>query len=209
MFKNTKLYGTILGIVLFILLISGLTYAYITWQSSDINFNMESDCFVVDYIKGQNISNNRLYVINEEDFLVGNNITIIDGMALTTVGLGINPSCGVTGTGTIKLDVSSLSNAFVTDKGNSVGALKYKIVEYSSNIYPTVTTEALNGTVFTVIKEGAITSTGSINLHSMQINNSSKKEYIIIFYLDEVLVQNDAANAIFYGTISAEVVQNG
>lgn len=209
MLKNTKIYGVILGVVLFILLITGLTYAYITWQSSNIGFNIESDCFIINYINGQNISNSDLYVINEEDFLDGNYITIVDGMELTTVSLDMDSSCGVTGTGTIKLNVSTLSNAFVTNVGDSVGALKYKVVEYSSDTYPTVTTDALSGTVFTIIKEGTVTSTGSIDLHSMQINNSSTREYIIIFYLDEVLIQNDAVGASFYGTISAEVIQNG
>ena len=67
MFKNTKLYGTILGIILFIILIAGLTYAYITWTSSNIDFSVKSDCFVVNYVKGQNISNNNMFVINEKD----------------------------------------------------------------------------------------------------------------------------------------------
>lgn len=209
MFKNTKLYGTILGIILFIILIAGLTYAYFTWTSSNINFSIESDCFVVNYVKGQNISNNNMFVINEKDFLDGNKITITEGMALTTVRMGIDSSCNVTGTATIKIDVSLLSDSFITDKGNSVGALKYKVVEYSSSEHPTVTTDALKETSFMVKGSGEITSREKINLYSTPINNSSIKEYIIIFYLDEVLIQNDAASATFYGTISAEVVQKG
>lgn len=209
MLKNTKLYGIILGIILFVILIAGLTYAYITWKSSSINFTVESDCFVVNYVKGRNISNNKMFVINEKDFLDGNKITITDGMELTTVRMGIDSSCNVTGTATIKLDVSLLSDAFIADKGNSVGALKYKVVEYSSAEHPTVTADTLKGTSFIVKASGEITSRDNINLYSTQINNSSTKEYIIIFYLDEVLIQNDATTATFYGTISAEVVQNG
>jgi hypothetical protein len=35
--NKTKLYGTILGVVLFILLISGLTYAALNWESTKTN----------------------------------------------------------------------------------------------------------------------------------------------------------------------------
>ena len=208
MFKNTKLYGTILGIIMFIILIAGLTYAYITWQSSNIKISTESECFVVNYVQGQNISGKKLAIINEKDVLDGNNIKIADGMALTTIGLGINPLCNITGNATIKLDVSILSDAFIEGKGNSVGALKYKIVEYSSDTFPNVTTDILKGNYFKIIKSGAITAKEEIILYNTLIN-SATNEYIIIFYLDEVIVQNDAAGASFYGTISAEVVQNG
>ena len=206
MLKNSKLYGLILGIILFVILITGITYAYLTWESSSMNFPIKSDCFVIDYFKGKNITNNKLHYINEEDFFDGNNIKIVDGMELTTIGLGINQSCNVSGVATIKLDVSTLSGAFIT--GNSAGALKYKIVEYSSDMYPNVTTDILKDTTFTVIQSGSIMSQGMIDLYSTDISNS-RNDYIIIFYLDEVLIQNDAVGALFYGTISAEVVQKG
>lgn len=206
MLKNTKIYGTIIGIILFIILIAGLAYAYISWQSSNINISVGSECFTIDYTKGQNISNSGLYVINEEDFLSDDTITIVDGMALTTIGLGINPSCNISGTGVINLNTSTLSTAFIS--GNSVGALKYKMVEYSSSTYPDVTVDNLKDQTFTVVAEGEITALGSSEIHTMQLSNDSVNEYIIIFYLDEVLAQNDVAGASFYGTISATVTQN-
>jgi hypothetical protein len=209
MFKSVKLYRTILGIIVFIILIVGITYAYITWKSDDIKISVGSECFEVNHTKGKNISINDMYVINEKDFLDGNNITIVDGMALTTISLGINPSCNVTGTATIKLDVSTLSNAFITNTGNSVGALKYKVVEYSSEKYPDVTIDILKGATFNIKAEGMIVAKEKIELYSIPINNSGQKEHIIIFYLDEVLIQNDAAGASFNATIFAEVTQNG
>ena len=35
--NKTKLYGTILGVVLFTLLVAGLTYAALEWQSTKTN----------------------------------------------------------------------------------------------------------------------------------------------------------------------------
>ena len=205
MLKNTKTYGVILGVILFIALMVGITYAYITWQSSNTNLKVESECFTINYVKGQNISNSKMYVINEDNFLSDDQITIIDGMELTTISLEIDEECNVDGTGKIILTTNTLSTAFIT--GNSVGALKYKLVEYSSTDYPSVTTTDLNGEVFTVVAEGAITASGSSDVISMELTSGNKKEYMFIFYLDEVLAQNDVASASFYGTISAEVAQ--
>ena len=53
--NKTKLYGTILGVVLFILLISGLTYAALEWQSTKTNIKLTSGCFDIYYDKGQDI----------------------------------------------------------------------------------------------------------------------------------------------------------
>ena len=207
MLKNTKTYGVILGVILFIALIVGITYAYITWKSADTRIRVESECFNINYSRGQNISNNKLYVINENNFLNGDQITIIDGMELTTVGLEIDADCNIDGTGKIMLNTSTLSDAFIN--GNSVGALKYKLVEYSSTDYPNVTTTDLNGEVFSVIAEGQVTAAGISDIISMELESGVKKEYMFIFYLDEVLAQNDVSGASFYGTISAEVTQNG
>ena len=205
MLKNAKIYGVIFGIVLFIILVAGMTYAYISWQSSNVNIKVQSECFTINYLKGKDIGNSKLYVINEENFLDNDQITIVDGMELTTVSLEMDESCNVDGTGKIILNINSLSTAFIT--GNSVGALKYKLVEYSSSTYPSVTTTDLSGETFTIVKEGTITATGSSDVISMELIRGNKKEYMFIFYLDEVLAQNDVSGASFYGTISVEVNQ--
>lgn len=208
MVKKTKLYGMIIGIVLFAILILGITYASISWQSSNTNIDAISECFTINYSNGQNINIKDLYVINEEDFLNENEITIVDGMALTTVSIELDSECSsIVGTGKITLNNTTLSDAFKTDVGKSAGSLKYKLVQYSSSMYPSVTTTDLNGVSFTVIASGEVTSLGSNDVYTMDLISGEVNEYIFIFYLDEVLAQNDIENAKYVGNISASAVQ--
>lgn len=190
---------------MFVIVIAGFTYAYYTWKSTKVNTSGTSECFKINYVNGQDITGTDLAPIGEEDFINGNTIKIVDGMALTTVSIGIDSSCNISGDGKILLTPSSISPAFTT--GNSSGSIKYKIVEYSSSIYPDVTVGNLKNQQFTILDEGSITSSASIDLYSMSLFSGVTNEYIIIFYLDEILVTNDAIGATFDGTISATATQ--
>lgn len=203
--NKAKLFGMITGVILFVVMIVGLTYAYFTWQSSDTNITGTSECFLINYVNGQDISSVDLSAIDETEFINGNNITIMDGMALTTVSIGIDSSCDVNGNASIMITPSNISSAFTT--GNSIGSLKYAVVPYSSDDYPNVTLENLIGESFSILSNNSITSEDSFVIHSDNILSGNTYEYIIIFYLDEVLVNNDAITAIFEGIISAEAIQ--
>jgi len=213
--KKRKLYGTILGVIMFILLVLGFTYAYSSWISSKTNIGINSDCFIIDYTTGDNINSNDesiditsndLFLLNETDFLTNTSITITEGMALTSVSMGLNSACNINGVGTINLNVTELSEAF-TSAGDSYGSLKYVLAEYSSASYPTVTVEALSNSIFNIVSTGTITSTGNIELQKVNLTHETTYEYLIIFYIDEVIAQNDVATATFKGTISAEAIQ--
>ena len=60
--NKIKTFGIILGVILFILLISGITYAAFTWASDPTGgfVNATSECFRIDYIKGENITDGTL-----------------------------------------------------------------------------------------------------------------------------------------------------
>lgn len=203
--NKAKIFGIILGVVIFSVTIAGLTYAFYTWESLDTNISGSSECFKINYINGQDITDANLAAISEASFVNGNNITIVEGMALTTVSIEIDSSCNVNGTGTILLNPVTLSDTFIS--GTSAGALKYKVVEYSSANYPEVSVDSLKGEIFTSVGGNSITSTESIEMFSMPLTSGKKKEYILIFYFDEVLISNDAATGTFHGTISARAVQ--
>ena len=203
--NKIKIFEIILGVVIFSVTIAGLTYAYFTWESYDTNISGSSDCFKINYINGQDITDANLAAINEASFINGDNVTIVDGMALTTVSIEIDSACNINGIGTILLKPVTLSNTFIS--GTSAGALKYKVVEYSSSNYPEVSVDSLKGEVFTSVGGNSIISTESIEMFSMPLISGKKKEYIIIFYFDEVLISNDASTGTFHGTISARAVQ--
>ena len=204
--KKASLIGTIIGVIMFVIVIAGITYAYYTWQSTDINTSGTSEYFKINYVNGKNITGTDLVPIGEGDFIDGNTIKVVEGMALTTVSIGIDSSCNVSGDGTITLTPTTISSAFTT--GSSVGSIKYKVVQYSSSTYPDVTVNNLKDQAFTILNEGSITSSESIDLYSMSLISGVTNEYLIIFYLDEVLVSNDAGTATFHGTIYAKAVQS-
>ena len=47
--KKIKIIGTIIGIVLFVILIAGFTFAWFTWESSRINISGNTACFNINY----------------------------------------------------------------------------------------------------------------------------------------------------------------
>ncbi len=80
----------ILGIII-LLVLGGVTVAYLTWSSENINIGLNSDCFTIDYTKGGDINNASVKLINWSDIYNGetNSFTIKEGMALTYANIGI------------------------------------------------------------------------------------------------------------------------
>ncbi len=206
--KYSKLIGSIVGIVLFIALVAGLTYAYYTWSSDKINVTDTSTCFNVDYVKGQNITSANLKLFDEKQVKKENNqITVYEGMAVTNVAAGIKSGCNIDGTLNIKLVVDKLSDSY-TSTGDSKGALKYAVAEYSSSTDSNVSASSLKGKTFTVVASGSIDSKGTKTLHSVDLpKDNTKKEYLIIFYVDGPSSHNNSQNAEVSMKIEAEAVQ--
>lgn len=206
--KSAKLFGTILGVILFLVLVAGFTYAWFTWQSSNITISGNSECFNINYNKGQNITGSNLKLFDEAKIIKNNTITVETGMAITNLSAGIDSNCSINGILTVNLNVSTLDTSY-TASGNSNGALKYVIAEYSSSTYPSVTTDLLKGKSFSIIKNGSITSTGVSTIHTIPlISGEAKKEYLVIFYIDGDIAQNDAQNKSFSANIEAVVEQS-
>ena len=73
--KKIKIYGVVLGIILFILLVSGLTYAILSWRSSNITIAGNSECLEVESVKGSNITGSDLLLL-DSGVVNNNQITI-------------------------------------------------------------------------------------------------------------------------------------
>ena len=199
--KNKKL---VLGIVLGVLLISGITYAILTWTSDKINIGLTSNCFTIEYTKGNDINNATINLLNEEDLISNNKFTIKEGMALTYANIGIKSSCTIEGYGSLYLNVTTLSSAFST--GNSKGALKYAVLDNTSTT-STVTVTSLLNQKFNIVSKGSITNTGKITLLTKQLSNTKLNKYLIVIYADVSKIANDAMDASFNGTVSADANQ--
>ena len=193
----------ILGIII-LLVLGGVTVAYLTWSSDKINIGLNSDCFTIDYTKGGDINNASVKLMNESDLIDSNNkFTIKEGIALTYANIGIKSTCGIEGYGSLYLNITSLSDAFTT--GNSVGALKYAILKNTSTSTVSVT-DLLNQS-FDIEKTGSITSTGTKKILTKQLSNTEINKYIIVIYIDKTLAGNDVIGSTFSGKISAEADQ--
>ena len=212
--KKIKTYGLVLGIVLFVLLIAGFTYAALNWRSSNIVISGNTECLDIESTKGSDITGEELLLLDESSIISDNKITIKEGMVVTNVTAKIKSGCTIGAYMTLNLNVTSLNSAF-TSSGNSTGALKYVVATYNPSSYPTVNASTLKDKSFDidekagVITTGSITSTGTIKIKEKQLSTSETISYLIIFYIDGNLANNDAANTSnnFTTSITAEVTQ--
>ena len=199
--KKVKTYGIVLGVVLFLILAIGITYAVLAWKSSNISITGNIECLDINYVKGNNISD-EILLFDESKIINNNNITIKNGMGLTNVTAGIKSNCTIDGYITINLNVSSLNSTF-TSSGASNGALKYVLASYDPSTYTTVNTTTLNNISFNILEKGSITQTGMIKIHEGQLSNTKTKGYLLILYIDGDLVTNYTGDNI---TASLEAV---
>ena len=195
----------VLGVSLFILIGSGLTYAGLMWATSNpINIGLTSGCFEINYTPGGAINNANVEVMDESTLINGSKFTITDGIALTYANIGIKSTCTIEGYGSLYLNVTNLSNAFTT--GSSKESLKYAILNNTSSS-TNLTVAGLKGQSFDIVKKGTITSTGTINILNKQLSNTVQNKYLIVFYIDGSLIGNDVVGASFAGNISADAHQ--
>ena len=203
--RKIKISGLIIGILLFIVLISGFSYAYYSSVATDTSsVKGTAGCFVVDHVKGNNVTGN-VILFDESKIITNNNITVKDGMQLTYVTAGINNACTIDGYMIMKMNVKTLNSAFIT--GKSKGAFKYAIAKYSPTTYTSPSISTLKNKSFEIIKTASITSTGEQTILTKQLPHSTKDGYLIIFYIDEDKAFNDAGNTSFSATITAEASQ--
>ena len=195
----------VLGVSLFILIGSGLTYAGLMWATSNpINIGLTSGCFEINYTPGGAINNANVEVMNESTLISNNKFTITEGIALTYANIGIKSTCSIEGYGSLYLNVTNLSSAFTT--GESKGSLKYAILNNTSSV-STPSVSSLKGQSFDIVKKGIITSTGTINILNKKLSNTVQNKYLIVFYIDDSKIGNDVIGASFNGNISADAHQ--
>ena len=197
----------IIGIVLGIILVSGITYAILTWTSTRINLGITSDCFTIDYTKGGDITGS-LKLLNEEDLITNDNkFTIKNGVGISSANIGINSSCNIEGYGRLLLNVTSISDAFTT--GSSVGSLKYVVLKNTSSITnpSEVSVTSLLNQSFDIEAKGSITSSGTKDILVRNLSNTEIYKYLIVIYIDNNIASNDVIGATFTGNISADATQ--
>lgn len=205
--KKVKLIGTILGVILFCLLIAGFTYAWFTWESNKINVSGNTACFDFNYTEG-NVVTEDLLLVDANSLVTDTAITIKKGMAVTNVNAGKSSSCSKINA---KLYLSLVPNTIPSPyqtSGSCEGALNYAIVSYDPEEYGTINSTELNGKTFDILKTGTITSNSKISnvVEEVFANDGTMQNYLIIFYIDGNKVNNDVGDTDV--RISIEVVTN-
>ena len=176
--KKAKLVGTIFGVILFIALIAGFTYAWVAWQSDNINISGTADCFDIDYGISQQIGS----ASTKGSLEMASSYT--EGLS-AKVSLALKSTCtNVSGTATLYLNTSSASANVLK------GALKYTVLKDS-----------------TVVSTGVISSSNKITLASnIDVSSTTPVTYTVYVWLDGTVADNSYADTTYTGYISAEAV---
>ena len=182
--KKAKLIGSIIGVFLFIALVAGFTYAWIAWQSNNINIAGRSDCFDIDYGISQQIgsASAKASLSMTSDYTEG---------LSAKVTLSLKTECAnIPGTATLYLNTTNVGTTSGTSSGILNGALKYTVVSGTS-----------------VLANGVIDSNNKIPLlDNIDVSSTSPTTYTVYVWLDGEVADNSYANLSYLGYISAEAV---
>lgn len=192
--KKAKIIGSIIGVILFIILVAGFTYAWFTWESNKINISGNTACFDINYTEGNAVTDD-LLLIDANKLVTLDKITIKKGMAVTNLSAGKDPKCTkLNAKLIINLNVVEVSSAY-SSSGSSSGALHYVVASYDASTYPVVSSTELEGIEFDILETGTITSTGEIKAYEKELNSDGTIDnYLIIFYIDGNQASNDVDN---------------
>ena len=179
--KKKVIYSIIIVSVIIILSVA-VTYAVYTF-SGVVNISGTSECFDVNYVKGQDIGSDS----NPANFVLASTYT--EGLS-SVIKVNLKDTCTITnGTGTLYLntDTSVTSSTILSGK-----VLKYQV---------------LDGT--TPVGSGIVSSAESIEIYKDITINTTVKTITVYIWLDGNLVteqnQNEILSSVYKGHISMDI----
>lgn len=216
--NKKKLYGTLIAVIFFAVIVIGATFAWLTYSFNATNgvYNTATVCFDISSAEGQDINATLDYTTNP-----------IGGVN-TSIAMGLQSSCVISANGTISINVASTTSATLystseahcenpntletlynyetsssceTNNGTWVTtgtALKYAIYDISN---PTSNT--------TPIKVGYINQSGDNLLYETTLKIGATDTYYIYFWLDGELINENYMDLSFGGHVHANATQNG
>lgn len=200
--RTSKVIGIIIGIMLFIGVIGGITYAWVTYRTGNVTISGNTACFNINYSSGQDMVG-KVGTVEENLVLNNNTITINNAMAISSVNISLDSSCtSVNGLGTIELNVTSLPNSFMPS-GTNEYALKYVLAEYNPAVDGSATLSNMIGKSFNYIKKASITSSGRNDIYTDYLEPGEGHNYLIIMYIDSNFLNGTLDNSNFQANITA------
>ena len=179
--KKKVIYSIIIVSVIIILSVA-VTYAVYTFSGS-VNISGTSECFNVNYVKGQDIGSDS----NPANFVLANNYT--EGLS-SVIKVNLKDTCTITiGTGTLYLntDTSVTSSTLLSGK-----LLKYQV---------------LDGT--TPVGNGIVSSAENIEIYKDIPITTTVKTITVYIWVDGNLVteqnQSEILSSVYKGHISMDI----
>lgn len=173
-----KILGLILGVLLFIVMIASVTYAYLSWTSDDIKLTVGSKCFNVFYEKGKELTGD---IMPSSDYTGG---------LSTSVKMNIDSDCDIKANGKLYLK----TNEETSDNLFRDGLLNYYVLKDGV---------AITGGSGSITEEGEI----EINLGELTGDTDASTSYTLYVWIDYNLVNNSDAFSSYLGSIRAEAIQ--
>ena len=195
--KSSKIVGYIIGIIIFVGLLIGVTYAIYNWRSVNTNISVNTKCFDAEGDSSLTVQGSNMLFFNESDILdtINSTITYKTGMLYAPFKI-ISSNCTTDTYYDIVLNVTSLPSDYV-------GTIKYKIIEDMGANYTQVEySNPLNETLeYNPLYSGSITGTGSSIIYSENILINTTSVPAVIFYIDGDLVPENASSLVFNATV--------
>ena len=178
---NKKLLYSILTVLLIAIVSVSVTYAWLSWSSS-VNIGGTSECFDVNYVKGQDIGSDS----NPANFSLASTYT--EGLS-SVLKVNLKDTCTISnGTGTLYLNTDTTTSSILLTSG----VLKYQVLDGA--------TEVANGTV---------TKTGNLAIYNNIEINNEVKQLTVYVWLDGSLVNDsnssDILSSIYKGNITMSI----
>ena len=178
--KKKVIYSIIIVSVIIILWVA-VTYAVYTF-SGVVNISGTSECFDVNYVKGQDIGSDS----NPANFVLASTYT--EGLS-SVIKVNLKDTCTITnGTGTLYLNTDSTTSSILLTSN----VLKYQVLDGTNEV-----------------ASGIVNSTGNLPIYNNIEINNQVKQLTVYIWIDGSLVNNDNSNdilsSVYKGNISMSI----
>lgn len=178
--KKKVIYSIIIVSVIIILSVA-VTYAVYTF-SAVVNISGTSECFDVNYVKGQDIGSDS----NPANFSLASTYT--EGLS-SVIKVNLKDTCTISnGTGTLYLNTDSTTSSILLTSN----VLKYQVLDGTNEV-----------------ASGIVSSTGNLPIYNNIEINNQVKELTVYIWIDGSLVNNDNSNdilsSVYKGNISMSI----
>lgn len=209
-----KLIGTIIGVMMFALMIVGATYAWLTFSATVTNATANGTTlkYIVNYTKGNNITD--IPILSNPTTTTATQVTVKATRPVGSIADNI----------TLKLTTESATSLnLVNPKGSDGTPIRYVVCEgycgatenevvNLSNIINSPTTTKTGGTVIVETNDNGDVINRTMSIYTGSIPGSSTQsgtvEYKIYFWLDASSLVDNHVGKKYSGYIHAESVQS-